>query len=124
MNWYAERSEIGATDHTMFMDHFDGSMWQETCSKDPIIVQNGGPGKNVGLEFCADGVCPYKRKSHSMWFGVLSILNLPLAARHSVDTMHLCFIVLGPKKPVRQDQDGLYIRACHCMLGGSGPAKV
>ena len=35
-----------------------------------------------------------------MWFGALSILNLPPAARHSVDTMDLFFIVPGPDKPV------------------------
>jgi hypothetical protein len=84
----------------MFRDHFDASMWLEIFCKDPMIAENGGPAKNVGLEFCADGVNPYKRKSYSMWFGALSILNLPPAARHTVDTMHLCFIVPGPKKPV------------------------
>ena len=100
MNWSTERSEIGATDCSMFRDHFDASNWQETFCEDPIIVENEGPSKNVALEFCADGVNPYKRKSYSMWFGALSILNLPPASRHTVDTMHLCFIVPGPKKPV------------------------
>jgi hypothetical protein len=100
MTWYAERSEIGASNASMYRDHFDGSMWQDTFCKDPIVAENGGFAKNVGLEFCADGVNPYKRKAYSMWFGALSIMNLPPAARHSVDTMHLCFIVPGPKKPV------------------------
>ncbi|CAL8465844.1 g5380 [Coccomyxa elongata] len=86
-------------DDGMFRDHFDGTVWREKFCKDPLIARNGGPDKNVGLEFCADGVNPYKRKSYSMWFGALSILNLPPAARHSVDTMHICFIVPGPKKP-------------------------
>lgn len=84
----------------MYRDHFDGSVWQETSCKDPIVAENGGPAMNVGPEFCADGVNPFHRGSYSMWFGALSILNLLLAARHSVDTMHLCFIVPGPDKPV------------------------
>ena len=84
----------------MYRDHFDASMWQENFCKDPMIAENCGPAKNVGLQFCADGVSPYGRKSHLMWFGALSILNLPPAARHAVETMHPCFIVPGPKKPV------------------------
>jgi hypothetical protein len=100
MNWYNERSEIGAAHDTMLRDHFDAEIWQDTFCKDPLIAENGGPAKNAGLEFCADGVNPYRRQSYSMWFGALSILNLPPAMRHSVDTMHLCFIVPGPKKPV------------------------
>ena len=104
MNWPNERTEIGATDDTVFRDHFDAKTWQDTFCKDPMIAANGGPAKNVGLEFCADGVNPHGRGSHSMCFGALSILNLPPAARHTVDTMHVCFIVPGPKKPVRQLQ--------------------
>lgn len=84
----------------MLSDHFDGSHWKEDFCQDPIITNNGGPSKNVALEFCADGVNPYKRKSYSMWFGAMSILNLPPWARHSLDAMHLCFIVPGPRKPV------------------------
>ena len=107
MHWATEREEIHATDASVYRDHFDGSHWKETFCTDPVIFANGGPDKNVGLEFCADGVNPYKRKSYSMWFGALSILNLPPAARHSVDTMHLCFIVPGPDKPV-------ICQHCHC----------
>lgn len=93
MSWYAERPQSDS----MYRDHFDGRVWQEKFLKDPQIDRHGDPDKNVGLEFCADGVNPYKRKPYSMWFGALSILNLPPAARHSVDSMHICFKVLGPK---------------------------
>ena len=116
MNWYGERSEIGATDSTMYRDHFDASMWQETFCEDLMIAGNGGPAKNVGLQFCADGVNPYKRKSYSMWFGALSILNLPPAIRHTVATMHLCFIVPGPKKPVCPIKaQAVYIYPAQCV---------
>jgi hypothetical protein len=100
MRWSSERAEVFAMDAKMYRDHFDGSHWQDSFCKDPLISANGGPDKNVGLEFCADGVNPYKRKSYSMWFGALSIMNLPPTSRHSVDTMHLCFIAPGPHKPV------------------------
>ena len=100
MRWPTEREDVHAMDASMYRDHFDGSHWQETFCKDPVISANGGTDRNVGLEFCADGVNPYKRKAYSMWFGALSILNLTPAVRHSVDTMHLCFIVPGPHKPV------------------------
>lgn len=84
----------------MISDHFDGDIWKEDFCNDPIISNNGGPSKNVALEFCGDGVNPYERKSYSMWFGAMSILNLAPWARHSLDAMHLCFIVPGPRKPV------------------------
>ncbi|CAL8470203.1 g9745 [Coccomyxa elongata] len=95
MAWYAERPQ----NDNMFRDHFDGTTWKENFCVDPIIAANGGPGNCVGLEFCADGVNPFKRKPYSMWFGALSIRNLPPQARHSIDSMHVCFIVPGPKKP-------------------------
>lgn len=100
MGWYADRPQNAPEDGGAYRDHFDGSAWQVKFCKDPLIAKHGGPQKNVGLEFCADGVNPYKRKSYSMWFGALSILNLPPAVRHSMDAMHVCFIVPGPKKPV------------------------
>ena len=75
MGWYGERPVVEATGNTMYRDHFDASMWQDTFCKDLLIAENGGPAKNVGLEFCADGVNPYKRKSYSMWFGALSVLH-------------------------------------------------
>ena len=109
MRWSSEREEVSAIDTEMYRDHFDGSHWQEDFCEDPLIAAKGGPDKNVGLEFCADGVSPFGRKSYSMWFGALSIMNLPPALRHCVDTMHLCFIVPGPHKPVS------YL-PCHCML--------
>ena len=101
MRWGSERIAMAAADPDMYRDHYDGAHWQEDFCKEPLIASNGGSDKNVGLEFCADGVNPYKRKSYSMWFGALSILNLPPALRHSVDTLHLCFIVPGPNKTVR-----------------------
>jgi len=100
MRWSSERKEMSAIDAEMYRDHYDGSHWQKDFCEDPLIATNGGPDKNVGLEFCADGVSPFGKKSHSMWFGALSVMNLPPALRHSVHTMHLCFIVPGPHKPV------------------------
>jgi hypothetical protein len=104
MNWHAERQDHNdaepGEDAKVFSDHFDGTNWTDTFCNDPMIAENGGPNSNVGLEFCADGVSPFKKGAQSLWFCAVSMLNLPPWVRHTVNAMHLLFIVPGPKKPV------------------------
>ena len=86
-------------DERPMQDHFDGKLWEKFC-QDPEMLANSGPSFNAALEFCADGVSPYKRKQHSMWLAAMSALNLPPFLRHTLETMHLRFIIPGPKEPV------------------------
>ena len=105
MNWHVERMEhrdVGpGEDDEIYGDHFDGSNWEQKFCKDHMVAENGGPSSNIALEFCADGVAPFKKGAQSLWFCAMSMLNLPPWVRHTVNAMHLLFIVPGPKKPVR-----------------------
>ena len=107
-NWHKERQSSRAEDEgemedqpedKVLQDHFDGKQWQKFCN-DPEIQANGGPSFNAALELCADGVSPFKRPQHSMWLAAMSALNLPPFRRHTLDTMHLLFVIPGPKEPV------------------------
>lgn len=119
MKWHAERMEHrdaeDGEDAISYGDHFDGSNWKQMFCKDPQVAGNGGPDCNIALEFCADGVSPFKRGAQSLWFCAMSMLNLPPWVRHTVNAMHLLFIVPGPKKPVRSE---IHIdeSLLHCLL--------
>ena len=126
--WHIKRKDHANPDHHAglhpderpMQDHFDGKLWEKFC-QDPEILANGGPSYNAALEFCADGVSPYKKTQHSMWLAAMSALNLPPFLRHTLETMHLCFIIPGPKEPVSSP---LWLCPLHIFVYASAAALL